>query len=126
MRGVSPCACTNASRSTSLATERLATLAPAALGLHREALTRYRVGEGGKADGELTVQDEAKRMEQKLSEAGEGVGSRMLEVLAHREKSNRREIRLQRILKFQLSTNHQIDWLEVSIHAEESALFDPQ
>ena len=33
-------------------------------------------------------------LEQKLSEAGEGVGSRMLEVLAHREKSNRREIRL--------------------------------
>lgn len=43
-------------------------------------------------------------LEQKLSEAGEGVGSRMLEVLAHREKSNRREIRLQGILQF-INTN---------------------
>ena len=43
-------------------------------------------------------------LEQKLSEAGEGVGSRMLEVLAHREKSIRREIRLQGILQF-INTN---------------------
>ena len=43
-------------------------------------------------------------LEQKLSEAGEGVGSRMLEVLAYRDKSNRREIRLQGILHF-INTN---------------------
>ena len=43
-------------------------------------------------------------LENKLSEAGQGVGSRMLEVLACRDKSNRRENRLQGILQF-INTN---------------------
>lgn len=43
-------------------------------------------------------------LERKLEEAGHGVGTRMLELLSHREKGNRREIRLQGILQF-INTN---------------------
>ena len=43
-------------------------------------------------------------LERKLEEAGQAVGSRMLELLTYREKSNRREIRLQGILQF-INTN---------------------
>ena len=43
-------------------------------------------------------------LERKLEEAGHGIGTRMLELLSHREKGNRREIRLQGILQF-INTN---------------------
>lgn len=43
-------------------------------------------------------------MLRRLEEAGQGVGARMLEVLSYRDKSNRREIRLQGILQF-INTN---------------------
>lgn len=51
-----------------------------------------------------TCVDNIAELEHRLEDAGYGVGLRMLELLSHREKGNRREVRLLGILSFVHST----------------------